>query len=277
MSKWLKVGAFASLLIASGYFFGHVCEQLGRAYELISAPSFERFLSLALGLLLALGAMAIASGLVAALLRPWWVCFGAFALANLAILFAWGPRASSALLVIFCFVASLIYSLDVVRELNERLSFSVRPIAISQTILLTALVVVACGAFYLGYAAQIEKEGFTIPAYMRSTMKEMALKMVEERIREAHIEPQEREALMARFEKEFDEGIMGPMEERLEPFGRFVPVLLAVSLFALLLAITRLFSWVPVLLLGLIFPLLTAIGVTRVVTEMREVRRLTLD
>jgi len=37
-----------------------------------------------------------------------------------------------------------------------------------------------------------------------------------------------------------------------------------------------LLSWIPILVLRLIFPLLTAMGVTKVVTETREVRRLTI-
>jgi hypothetical protein len=43
-----------------------------------------------------------------------------------------------------------------------------------------------------------------------------------------------------------------------------------------LLTITGLLSWIPILALMVIFPLLTALGVTRVTTGTREVKRLTL-
>jgi hypothetical protein len=44
-----------------------------------------------------------------------------------------------------------------------------------------------------------------------------------------------------------------------------------------LLTITGLLSWIPILALWAIFPLLTALGVTKVTTRTREVKRLTLS
>lgn len=43
------------------------------------------------------------------------------------------------------------------------------------------------------------------------------------------------------------------------------------------MTITRLLSWIPILVLRAIFPILTAMGVTKVVTETREVKRLTIE
>ena len=56
-----------ALLVAAGYFLGVVCRQIGKSYELMLSPSME-LLSLFLRFLLALGAVAVAAGLVAALL-----------------------------------------------------------------------------------------------------------------------------------------------------------------------------------------------------------------
>ena len=88
MSKWLKATFLAVLLIGAGHFFGRVCTQISQAYELILSPSRE-LLGLLLRFLLALCAIAVTSGLVAALLRPAWAGIVAFALSGLTMLLGW--------------------------------------------------------------------------------------------------------------------------------------------------------------------------------------------
>jgi len=162
MSKELKIAFFAVLLIATSYYFGGVCERIGQGYELILSPSGE-ILALALRFFLAVGAVAITAGLVAALVRPLWASFVVFAFSALAMLAGWELKTSSCILAAVYFIASLIYVERTARELSERLRFSVKPISQSQSILLTALLVVACGSFYSSYAADISREGFSIP------------------------------------------------------------------------------------------------------------------
>jgi hypothetical protein len=162
MHRELKSAVFAVLLIVASYYFGSVCERIGQGYGLILSPSGET-LDLALRLLLAMGAVAITAGLVAALVRPRWACFLIFALSALAMLLGWELKASGGVLTVAYFIASLIYVERIAGELNDRLHFSVRPISQSQRILISTLIIVACGSFYFGYAAEIEREGFSIP------------------------------------------------------------------------------------------------------------------
>ena len=128
MHRELKSAVFAVLLIAASYYFGGVCERIGQGYELILSPSGET-LDLALRLLLAMGAVAITAGLVAALVRPRWACFLVFALSALAMLMGWELKASGGVLTAVYFIASLIYVERIAGELNDRLRFSVRPIS----------------------------------------------------------------------------------------------------------------------------------------------------
>jgi hypothetical protein len=67
-----------------------------------------------------------------------------------------------------------------------------------------------------------------------------------------------------------------PIENKIEPYKRFIPLAVAIGLLQLLVFVTSLLSWVPILVLGLVFPLLAALKIAEVVTETREVRRLTL-
>ncbi|HID61723.1 MAG TPA: hypothetical protein EYP49_03105 [Anaerolineae bacterium] len=272
MAKLLKILFFAVLLIAAGYFFGRVCAQVNQQYQLLLSFSKD-LLPLALRVLLALGIVAVAAGIVAVLFRPFWVCIIAFGLSALAIPFGWEWRVDTSILALLYFFASLIYARGVAQELDNRLDFSVRPISESQSLLVMALSVMICGALYFGYAAQIEKEGFSIP----SSFIEMAMTPMEKQIeQEPDLTPAQREEVLAKFRQEFEDKVKKPMEDKIKPYERFIPLAVAVGLLQPLVFATSLLSWIPILVLRLVFLLLTVLKVAKVVTEMREVRRLTL-
>ena len=270
MSKWLKVTFFALLLIGAGYFFGTVCKQIGQAYRLILFPS-EELLSLLLWLLLALGAMAVIAGLVAALLRPVWVGIIAFALSGLAMLLGWQMTLGSSILILVCLLAASSYAVGVARELNERIRFSVRPISDGQDMFLMALILVACGSLYLGCAAHIEREGFSIPEFYI----EMFMKPMETQI-EAQGPVGERQEALAGFREEFRRAVAEFFERMVKPYEQFIPLAVAASLFMPLVMISRLLAWVPAMFLSVVFPLLKALDVIRVVSETREVQTLVI-
>jgi hypothetical protein len=272
MAKSLKILFFAALLIAAGYFFGSVCAQVNQQYQLILSPSKD-FLPLALRVLLALGTVAVAAAIVAVLFRPFWICIIAFGFSALAIPFGWEWRLDTSVLALLYFFASLIYARGVAQELDNRLDFSVRPISGSQSLLFMALSVVICGAFYFGYAAQIEKEGFSIP----SSFVEMAMASMGKQLeQQSDLTPAQREEVLVQFRQEFEDKVKKPIENKIEPYERFIPLAVAIGLLQPLVLVTSLLSWIPILVLGLVFPLLAALKIAEVVTETREVRRLTL-
>jgi hypothetical protein len=268
MSKWLKVTFFLLLLVGAGYFFGTVCRQIGQAYRLVLFPSGE-LLNLLLWFLLALGAVAVIAGLVAALLRPLWVGIIAFALSGLAMLLGWQMTLGSGILILVYLLAASLYTVSVARELNERIRFSVRPISEGQGMFLMALILVACGSLYLGCAAHIEREGFSIPEFYL----EMFMKPIEKQI-EAQGPAGERQEALARFRKEFRLAVDEFFERTVKPYEQFIPLAVAASLFMPLVTISRLLAWVPAMFLSIVFPLLEALGVIKVVSETREVQTL---
>lgn len=273
MAKLLKISFFAALLIAAGYLFGSVCAQVNQQYQLIFSLSKD-LLPLALRVLLALGTVAVAAGIVAVLFQPFWLCVIAFGLAALAILFGWEWRVDTSILALLYFFASLIYARGIAQELNNRLDFSVRPVSESQSLLLMTLSVVICGAFYFGYAAQIEKEGFSIP----SSFVEMVMTSMEKQFdQQPDLTPAQREEISVKFRQEFEDKVKKPMEDKIKPYERFIPLAVAIGLLQPLVLITSLLSWMPILVLRLVFPLLMALKIAKVVVETREVRRLTLD
>jgi len=333
MHRELKSAAFAVLIIAASYYFGGVCERIGQGYDLILSPSRE-ILGLVIRFFLALGAIAITAGLVAALVRPLWACFVVFALSALAMLLGWGLKTSSGILAAVYFIVSLIYVERIARELDDRLRFSVSPISQSQSILLATLVIVACGSFYFGYAAEVEREGFSIPPalvemvvermekevvkFLPADLGEAALTSIRdqfERVLLDEIEEEvasrlpaaqaevvmaafrhqfeeildeiekeagerlqgiERETIVAEFREQFERMLLEFVENTIRPYERWIPLVFAISLFSLLATMTVLLSWIPVVALMVIFPFLTALGVTKVVAATGLIRRLTL-
>ena len=268
MSKRLKTLFFTILIIGAGYFFGTICKQIDQAYELILAPSLE-LLILILWLLLAFGLVLVSAGLVATLLRPIWVGFIAFALSGLAILLGWYIAPINGILAFVYVLAGVAYTRSVDGQLNQQIKFSVRPISQCQGILLTTLILVACGSLYLGYGEHIKREGFSIPeSYVEMLMEQMEKQIL------ARAPAEGSEEIVAQFREEFQRSIDGFIERTVKPYERFIPLAIALSLFMPLVTITGLLTWVPALFLNVLFTLLTALRVTETVTETREVQRL---
>jgi MFS family permease len=268
-NKLIKTIIFVALLVAASIYLGYIGRQIGQLGDAVFVFSLDTWYPF-IWLLLALVLVAISAGLVAALVRPIWICFIAFALASLAVLFMWGLNLIGIVLALLYLLAGLLYSRGVAKGLNERINFSVHPIKDNQTILAIVLVIAACVLFYSGYAAQIEREGFTTPPFVINIAMGVAEKQIEA---SPDLTPQEKEQALAEFRQQFEQ----QMEDTIEPYQKFIPVGVALILLGLLTTVVGLFSWLPALILKAIFAILTACHVTSVVTEMQEVKRLTID
>jgi len=270
-TRWLKMVFLAIPVIVTGYFFGKICQQMSGAYPLLLAPSRE-LLTLLLWLLLALGFIAVSAGIVAALLQPVWVAFAAFAFSGLTLLLGWEVTLRSAILALLYVLAGAAYAISTQGELKQRIKFSVRPVTEGQNILIIVLLIVAIGSFYFGCAEHIQRKGFSIPEqYMTKFTGEMAKHIA------AQAPAGQREKIQAEITKQSQRMMDDLMARWVKPFERYIPLLLALSLITPLLTITRLLTWVPMLILGGVFPLLTAVGITRVTTETVEVERLVIS
>ena len=267
---WLKAAFLALLLIAAGFFFGTLCRQMGGAYQVLIPPT-RKLLPLLLRLLAAVGLVTVAAGIVTALLRPLWVACVAFALAGVAMLLGWGVSRESALLTLLFVLAAAVYAATAQNDLRKRIAFSVRALAQTQLILLVALLVLAVGSFYLGYAAQIRKEGFSIPLEHRERVANDLANRIASGFPEMY-----REGVRSGVHDQVLDLLSVQFRKAVEPFERYIPAEFAVVLFLPLLAVTYLLAWVPALLLGAIFPVLRAVGIVKVTTKMVEVKRLAI-
>lgn len=272
-----KIMVLTILLITAGFFFGSACERINQQYHLILLLDRD-FLYVLLSLLLAMATVAVTGGLVAVLVRPFWICVGAFAISALAAFLAWEVSLASGVAALIYLIVSLLYSRGVAEALNNSLKFSVETISGSQSRLLAGLAIAACASLYFGYAAEIEARGFAFPPAMREMIKEMTMAPMRAQIEaQTNLTSEEKDALLAQIMEGFEEQWMRPMEEMIQSYERFVPLMVAFMLFQLLAVINTLFSWIPIVILAIIFPILTGLGVTEKVIETREVERLTMD
>jgi len=270
IGKWFKMLFFIIILIGAGYFFGSICEKIGESYDLIFTPSKE-LLTLLLWFILAFFAVMVSSGLVAALVRPTWFGIIAFVLSGLAMLIGWQVTIGSCILVLIYILISAFYVINVVKEMNQRIKFSVSPISEGQAILSIVLILLVCGSIYFPYSEYIKEEGFSIPEfYIEKLMEQM-----EKRIG-AQFSPLQQRMAINEFREEFNKIIDG-LIERIKPYEKFIPIAISLGLFMPLVTITRLLFWIPAGILSIIFLLLKALGLTKTVSETKEVQRLVIS
>lgn len=271
MNKGLKVTLITALLIGAGYYFGTICKQINQSYDLLLIPSKE-LLFLLLWLLLAVCALAVSAGLVVALLRPIWAVWIAFALSGLAMLLGWDLTLPHGILTLVYLGAATMYTVRVVRDLNERINFSVQPISDGQGLLIIALILVACGGLYFALDSHIKQEGFTIPdAFLSLITRQMEGQL------ESGLPLEGFGGIAAGFGDAFQRTFIEFFDRMLEPYERFIPIVITAGLFMSLVTITRLLTWIPSAVLRFTFIMLKTLGVVRIISEQREVKRLILS
>ena len=266
-SKGLKITFFSILLMAAGYFFGTICKQISLSCNLILNPSID-LLYLLLWLMAAICAVAVAAGLVAILIRPVWVGIFAFLLSGLTMLLGWQLSPISGTMTLIYVLGASFYTVGIAKELKERIRFSVRPISEGQGLLLMALLFVSCGSLYLGCSEHIKREGVTIP----DTYIEMFMKPMKQQILSQMPEEQQEQAA-AEMEEQFQGMIDRFLEETVKPYEQYIPLMIAGGLFFTLNTIMSFASWIPPILLKVIFPTLKGMKLIKEVSETKEVKR----
>jgi len=274
MSRIVKIVILAGLLVAASYLLGTICRRVQQGYELIFAPSLELGMLL-LWCLAGTGAVAVASGLVAALVRPLWAGALVFLFAALALFLGWEVRLGTGVLALLYFLALLLYAVETAKALEERVRFSAQAVSGGFSLLLTVLALVACSGIYFSYAAKIEAEGFSVPSTLTDTSMEMIMQRVSAQMEaEGELKPEEKVKQLAEIREQMERMWLEPVESRIKPYERFIPPALALGLFWTLRSLFAFLTWVPALTLRGLFSLLTLLEVTRVVRETREVERL---
>ncbi len=254
--KRIKVISFVALFVAASYFFGDISHRIGEWGSHNFSPTSGN-LYLLLWLIVSAGLVVIVAGFVAVLLCPFWLSLTAFVLSALVILVQGDISLLGIVTALAYVVTGLFYCRGVRKGLEERIRFSVRAISENQTILLLILATIACFSLYSGYAAQIRREGFSLPPSLTDFVLQVA---------------GEQGVGSAELRQNLGKQIQGAVK----PYEGALPSLIAITLFGSLVTLIPILSWIPTLTLRVLFSILVRLRVIRVVTETREVVRLTL-
>ena len=87
----------------------------------------------------------------------------------------------------------------------------------------------------------------------------------------------ERQEVITQFRKEFQHTVDEFFENTVKPYEKYIPLAIIVVLFVPLMTVTRLLVWVPTLLMSIIFSLLKAMGIVKLISETREIQRLVIS
>ena len=84
----------------------------------------------------------------------------------------------------------------------------------------------------------------------------------------------------SQVEEEFEEQMQGMMDgftEQIEPFEKYIPLIIGVMFLTPLLTVNQILSSIWLLVLHGVIKIFTATGIIRVVTETRDVEKAIID
>jgi len=270
-ARIIKMVIFGALLAGAGSFLGLVLRWAGHGYEHLIPPSWDA-LYLGIWLLGALVAVAVTGGLVAVLLRPFWVAVIAFAVSALAMFLTFEISPVGIIVAVIYFLVGLLYVRGVRGEIGNRIRFSVWHIRGTQTILLVVLAAIACTSLYFGYAAEIESEGFSIPEQTVDWVVDIADEHIIDSILPEGASQEERQEVL----DELRATLEGEVGSLIEPYEGYTPMGLAAIVFMILMPLTFFISWIPMLILSPLLFILIRFGVVKKETEIVEVTSLSI-
>ena len=275
-STVVKIVLFLLTLIAAHVLFGVACSKVQSQYDALFTQG-KPLLNLALWVFGSILFLVLTGGLVAALVRPFWVITLGYFLSALAMFLMWKIGIITAVASLIYFLIAIRFSITVVDEIKARLSFSVRPIQQEQKILLFGLALMIGASFALGYLEDArQSEAMIPPAYKQMVSDMVTPAMVAQLEKQIVLGPTEKAMALQQLQQGLEK-FWVDTERTIQPYAPYLPLVIGALSVWLLETFLGLVSWIPPLLLSGIIPLLKAIGVTHEVVETKEARRLVLD
>lgn len=271
----IKTVVCALLFLASVAFFAYICRQLSDNYMLLLIPTTSATATWFGNLGVAIFVLAIMAGVVAILVRPYWIVIVTF-LAS-AVLFPLMVESTFSTWIVAGIYAVLmgIYLLYVANQLRNQINFSAHPLSDMKLLLLTLLAVQVCVAFGLGYMHDASRRGYLIPPEIKAPIVNGLLGQAKGSIDQAKATPAQKKTALDDATKK-SQTTVDDMEKQLQPVKNYIPVALGVILFFFLQTIFLILGFVPIVFARLLFMLLKITHFANVTVETKEVKHLTL-
>lgn len=276
MSSLVKITIVTIILIGAHVLFGMTCKMVQGQYLTLIPPE-KSSLNLVLWVIGSILLVALISGLVVALVGPFWIVMLGFGLSSLAMLLAWGPNLFSAIASLIYFLIAVWFGRTVVGEINNRLNFSVKPIQQEQKLLLFGLALMIGAGFTFGFQDAALQSGTIIPPSFKQKITDSITSSMQAQIEKQNNLGQVEDPTTLQDDPLGIDMLFAQTDTLLEPYAPYVPFIIGALLVCLLSTLLGFVDWLPSRLLGRILPVLKVIGVTHEVVETKETRRLVLD
>lgn len=273
----IKTIVFGVLLIGAGCFMGLVLRGCGdRSVQVFAGTGdFWGILRLGCWAIGALITVAVTAGLVAVLIRSFWMAALMVLVSASALFLCWGISLAAFVVALIYFIMGLLYIAGVRTEINDRIKFRVGNIKHGQGIFLTVLIILICTGLYFGSARNIDREGFSLSPSTVNWLVDMADDYGIDKVASAmgtEINASDKQVALTQLRDYLENDFNSK-----ESYGDFAPVILAAGAFAVLNTVMLLFSWLSLLVLWLIFLILLRSNVVKKQTHSVEVTRLSLE
>ena len=275
---WIKIVVFGLLLVGAGCFMGLVLRLCGddSMHFIGGTGDLWDMLWLVCWALGALLTVAVAAGIIAVLVRLYWVAAIMVLVSALALFLCWEISLASFVVALIYFIIGLVYLAGVRAEINNRVKFRTWNIRPAQSSLLLVLAALVCVGLYFGYARSIDRNGFALSESTVDWVVNLAddnLDVVIDRMFPGEeITAADRETALAAIRDYLENDLSSN-----ESYGDYAPMLIAAAAFAGLSLVLSLVSWVPPLILWLLFLILVALKVIKKRTHSIEVTRLSIE
>ena len=166
----VKASVIFAVFVAANFLLAVVCARVYSQYEILFSPGQE-LLYLALWVFGSIFLVVALAGVLAALVRPFWLIIAAFALSLLVLILVLETGLMlSAALGLGYLVLGILSSRSVIKEIDDGFEFSVGAIKQGQGLLVIAIMMLVALNFGLGYHDDAIARGFILPPALKETI-----------------------------------------------------------------------------------------------------------
>ncbi|MDD5726060.1 MAG: hypothetical protein PHC53_01460 [Patescibacteria group bacterium] len=263
------------LFLAAVAFFAYVCRQLSDNYMLLLMPTTYATVTWLINFGVAILVFAIMAGVVAILVRPYWIVIVAFLLSALLYPLIVGMNLATWIVAGVFAILMCIYLLYIARQLKNQINFSAHPLSDMKLLLLSLLVAQVCVAFGLGYIQDSARRNYVLPPEIKAPIASGLLSQATANINQAKATDAQKKVAVEAANKQVKTTV-DDLEKQFQAIKYMIPYVLGVLLFFLLQTILLVLGFLPIAIARLLFMLLKVTRFANVTVETREIKHLTL-
>ncbi len=271
----IKSSACILLFFAAVAFFSYVCRQLSDNYMLLLMPTTYATVAWLVNLGVSVFLLVIMAGIVAVLVRPYWLVIATFVVS--AVLYPLIMGSSNAVWITAGVFAALmcLFLMYVSKQLSNQINFSAHPLSDMKLLLLSLLAIQVCVAFGLGYVNDSARRNYILPPEIKTQIVGGLMSQATGMINSQKAAPALKKVALDEAGKKAQTA-SDDIEKQFQGIKTYIPIVLGVLLFFVLQTIFLILGFVPIACAKLLFFLLRITHFANVSVETKEVKHLTL-